>query len=307
MIPGKLRDLAQAELARRAATATPGATPPPPAPTPAATPNVPQYLLDMFGQCGLNDLAAWYVRRVVEGATEAQIAAEIYDQPAYQRRFPAMAALRARGRAISEAEYMAVERSYRDTMAAYGLRDSVYDKQETFTKLIESEVSVRELEERIGDAEMVVDSTDQNVKNALLVNYGISSNDLLTYALDPKGRGKDYVERLARSATLQGIAKTMGLGLSKGYAENLATDSVFDNSTEADFREALSSVSDLAATQKRLAAIDKQKFTDADAADAVIKRDSGKILASRARAQREQARFSGSAGTGTGALRRGSL
>lgn len=306
-------DLTQVDFSRyidaaRAAipqTATPTAAPPPAATT--VTPNVPDYLLEMFSRFGLNELAAWYVRRVVEGATDAQIAAEIYDQPAYQRRFPAMAALRQRGRAISEAEYMAVERSYADTLAAYGLRGSVYDRQDTFTRLIESEVSVRELEERVADAKMVVDATDSNVKNALLVNYGISSNDLLAYALDPKGRGKDYVERLARSATLQGIAKSMGLGLAKGYAENLAMDSAFDNSTEADYREALSSVSDLATTQKRLAAIDRQKFTDADAADAVIKRDSTKILASRARAQREQARFSGSAGVSSGSLRRGSL
>ena len=288
----------------RAGVTSPATSPAPLPAAPAGT--VPDYLLAMFQQYGLGDLAAWYVRRVTEGATDAQLAAEIYDQPAYQRRFPAMAALRQRGRAITEAEYMAVERSYRDSLAAYGLAGSVYDQQDTFTRLIESEVSVRELEERISDAKMVVDSTDPNVKNALLTNYGISSADLLTYALDPKGRGKDYVERLARSATLQGIAKSMSLSMSKAYTESLAMDSAFDNSTEADYRDAMSNVSDLATTQKRLAAIDRERFSDQDAADVVVKRDSKKILASRARAQREAARFGGTSGISSGTLGRAS-
>lgn len=266
---------------------------------------IPQYLVDMFAQYGLSDLGTWYLGRVQAGATEAQIAEELYDQPAYQARFPAMAALRTKGRAMTEAQYMAVEKSYRDSLAAYGLRASVYDNPTTFAGLMESEVSTRELEERLQDAKMVVDAADPNVRKVLLETYGIGGTDLLAYALDPKGQGKDHVEKLARSATLQGLARTMSLNMSQQYAENLAMDTAFDNRTEADYRDALSNVSELTTAQSRLASIEGQAFTAEDAADVVVKKDARKTLASRERAAREAARFSGSSGL-SGATLRGS-
>lgn len=272
-----------------------------------ATPVIPDYLSAMFNQYGLNDLAAWYIKSVQSGMTDAEIAEAIYDQPAYKKRFPAMAALRAKGHALSEAEYLSVEKSYRDSMAAYGLAGSIYDSQATFTRLMESEVSVRELEERLSDAKMVVDSTDPNIKNALATNYGMTYGDLMTYALDPKGMGKDHVDKLARSAVLQGIAKSFSLQMDKVYSEQLAKDSAFNNATEADYRAALSDVANVASTQKRLGGVEGTKVTDADIADAVIKKDANKLLASQRRAQREAARFGGSSGVSASTLRRGSL
>lgn len=278
-----------------------------PAPSTDATGVIPDYLLSMFNQYGLKELASWYIKSVQSGMTDAEIAEAIYDQPEYKKRFPAMAALRAKGHALSEAEYLSVEKSYRDSMAAYGLAGSVYDSQATFTRLMESEVSVRELEERLSDAKMVVDSTDPNIKNALASNYGMTYGDLMTYALDPKGMGKEHVDRLARSATLQGIAQSFSLQLNKVYSEQLAMDSAFNNATEADYRSALSDVAGVASTQGRLGGIEGTKVTDADVADAVIKKDAKKLLASQRRAQREQARFAGSSGVSAATLRRGSL
>ena len=214
-----------------------------------------------------------------------------------------MKALRARGRAMTEAEYLSTQKSYEDTLYAYGLRGSAYDNGDTFTRLIESEVSPRELEERINNAKMVVDSADPNVKRALTEYYGIGYGDLMTYALDPKGVGKDHVEKLARTATLHGIAQTMQLSLSQQYTEQLAMDKSFANSTEADFRSVVSDMADLSNSQRRLAAIDGGTFSDQDSGDIVVKKDNAKILASRQRAAREAARFSGSSGVSGTTLR----
>lgn len=309
-LTGGLVGAAQDAVAKAPTGGSTGGTAPTPSTggsTGTTTPVIPDYLIQMFAAYGLQSLATWYIARVRDGATDAEIANEIYDQPAYKQRFPAMAALRSKGHTISEAEYISVEKSYKDSLAAWGLAGTVYDTNGMYAQLMESEVSVRELEERLSDAKMVVDSTDPNVKQALLANYGISSSDLVVYALDPKGRGKDYVERLARSATLQGIAKSFSLDMNRVYAEQLAMDSAFKNSTEADYRDALSTVADVKSAQSRLAALEGDKFDAQDAADTVIKKDANKVLASRMRAQREQARFSGTSGLTSNSLRRGSI
>lgn len=271
------------------------------------TPVVPDYLNAMFAQFGLGGLAQWYLTERINGKTEAQLAYEVYDRPEYQALFPAMKALRARGRAMSENEYIAVQKSYESIMGAYGLKGSAFDNGSTYAKLMESEVSPRELEERVADAKMVISAADPNVKRALTDFYGINENDLMIYALDPKGVGKDHVDKLARSATLAGLASTMSISLDKAYTESLAMDSSFDNAKEADFREAVSQITDLNATQSRLAAIDQDAYSVQDAGDVVVKKDANKILASRRRAQREAARFSGTAGVGSSSLARGTL
>lgn len=288
-----------------APAADPGAEGPATGAGPAApTPVVPQYLQEMFNQYGLGGLAQWYLAGAVAGKTEAQLSEEVYDTPEYQAIFPAMKALRSKNRALREDQYMALQRSYEDVLYAYGLRGSVFDSKATFTKLMESEVSARELEERVADAKMVIDSADENVRKALVDYYGIGAQDLMIYALDPQGQGKDHVERMARSATLQGLARSTSLQLSRQYTETLAMDSAFDNSTEADMRNVLSDVTDVSRSQGRLAAIDQQAWSDEDAADVVVRRDAGKTLASRQRAAREQARFAGTSGTGSRSLAR---
>lgn len=282
----------------------------PPPPAPVAEPSladVPAWLQELFNRAGLGSLATWYLQRVREGATDAQIAVEIYDQQAYRDRFPAMAALRSKGQAISEAEYVSMEKSYAQALDAYGLRGSAFDRKDTYTRLIESGVDTQTLEERLHSAKMVADATDPNIRNALMANYGIGVADLTQYALDPAGIGKDHVERLARSATLQGLARTFSLSMDRAYSEKLAADTAFDNSTEADFRSSLATVSDLASSQRRLAQVEGGRFTDEDAADVVVKKDSTKTLASRQRAAREAARFSGRAGVTASTLRDTSL
>lgn len=273
----------------------------PPATTPAGT--IPAWLQQLFNQAGLGELAEWYLKRVREGATDDQILIEMYDQPQYKTRFPAMAALRKRGQTITEGEYIQMERSYAQALDAYGLRGSTFDQKSTYTRLIEADVDVQSLEERLNDARMVAQATDPNVRDALARNYGIGVNDLMQYALDPAGIGKDHVERIARSATLQGLARTFSLDLGKSYAEQLAMDTAFENSTEADYRSALATVADLSTSQRRLAQVEGTRFSDEDAADVVVLKNQSKTLASRQRAAREAARFSGTSGLSGSTLR----
>jgi hypothetical protein len=282
--------------AGRLAATTPPATPP-------AAVEIPAWLQDLFNKAGLGELAAWYVKRIREGATDAQIVVEMYDQPAYKARFPAMTKLRSQGQAITEGEYIAMEKSYAQALDAYGLRGSAFDQKTTYTRLIESGVDVQSLEERLNYAKNIADATDPNIRDALASTYGIGTTDLMQYALDPAGIGKDHVERIARSSTLMGLARTFSLNIGKSYAEQLAMDAAYDNSTEADFRSSLATVSDLATSQRRLAGVEGTRFTDEDAADVVVKKNQTKTLASRQRAAREAARFSGTSALSASTLR----
>lgn len=256
---------------------------------------------------GLVDLAAWVEQQIIAGKTEAEIAAAIYDQPAYKAAFPAMEELRKKGQTITEAEYRATEQTYRDTLAYYGLAGSTYDSPATITQLMKSMVSPRELESRLDNARAVSQATDPNVQRALVDYYGINANDLMIYALDPQGQGKDHVEKLARTAVLAGVAESARLGLSRTYAESLAMDSAFDNRTEADIRETVQSAAALSVNQSRLAQLEGETFTGEDALDIVAKKDQEKALASQKRANREKARFSGASGVTANALRGGGL
>jgi hypothetical protein len=87
--------------------------------------------------------------------SDAETRLEIRKLPAYNRRFGAIKRRIDRGlTAISEAEYLALEDQYANTMRRFGLPESYYTKQTnrtnpTFESLIEFDVSPVELEDRL--------------------------------------------------------------------------------------------------------------------------------------------------------------
>jgi len=70
--------------------------------------------------------------------------------------------------------------------------------------------------------------------------------------------------------------------------------------------KAFGQASQLAATQSRLAYLEKDTYSDREALAATIEGKQPAILASEKRAQREQARFGGSSGLSAASLRTGS-
>ncbi len=59
-----------------------------------------------LGMYGLSSLAEWAWSRYLETGSTDLVFLELRQQSAYKARFPAMAALAARGQAISEASYV---------------------------------------------------------------------------------------------------------------------------------------------------------------------------------------------------------
>ena len=127
----------------------------------------------------LNDL-------MVKGASELEIVQEIRGSTQYATRFPGMAARAEAGMpAISEREYIDLERNYRNLMRTSGIDDRFYKDPERFGELIAGDVSAAELQTRIGLAEEAVDGADPVVREQLERFYGIDRTKLVEYYLDP--------------------------------------------------------------------------------------------------------------------------
>jgi hypothetical protein len=168
---------------------------------------------------GLGALGGWAWEQYLNGVPTSKIMLDLRARPEYKARFAGIAALSAKGRAISEQEYISQEQSYASAMRAYGLPASFYDGPEDFGKLIAGEVSAKELDDRLSMAQQVI-STDprgQQLRSELGRLYGLSNADGLTLK-------KQYVA--AQSAA---TSQRVGFGsLTQAQAEMVGQSGVSD-------------------------------------------------------------------------------
>jgi hypothetical protein len=262
----------------------------------------------MWSQYGLGSLGQWVIAMAVEGKNAEQIAIEIRKRDEYKARFPAMEALRLKaaqggGVPINEGDYLALERSYRQVFQAAGLPPTMWDTPDDYARLITADISAIEVQRRIAAAREAVDSTDANVRNQLAALYGITTTDLVAYALDPE-KNSDYIQRVATTSRIAGYSQTAGLGgMSRQAWEGYAQDLINQQVGDSQLREIIGDANARAEIQGRLAGIEGEQFTSGDALDIAVRKDSNKTLASQKRVEREKARFSGSQGLTTGSLR----
>ena len=165
------------------------------------------------------------------------------DTPEFQRRFKANIARREAGMAeLDFATYVGLENSYRETMQAFGLPPGFYDDQEDFEKLIEGDVSIAELTNRIRDGFVKVRDADPEVKRQMQELYGVSDTDLAAYFIDPKrARPLMMAQDYRRQATAAQIAargaEQGGLQLTKEEAESLAARGITPEEAQAQFAQ----------------------------------------------------------------------
>ena len=186
---------------------------------------------DMFGDDSkavsalttqLNDL-------MVKGASELEIVQEIRGSDQYATRFPGMAARAKAGMpAISEREYIDLERNYRNLMRTSGIDDRFYKDPERFGELIAGDVSAAELQTRIGLAEEAVDGADPVVREQLERFYGIDRTKLVEYYLDPVEEMNLFEEerRLQAAGLSAASLSATGQAFDKKTAEALERENV---------------------------------------------------------------------------------
>ena len=185
-------------------------------------------LYSQFAEYGLQALVEPLKNLILEDVSPSEFAIRLRQTEPYKKRFAANAARIGKGlRALSEGEYLNLEDDYQNIMRNYGLPATYYAKgdlgrQEGFEKLISSDVSPVELEERIMTAQNRVINAPPEVKQALQRFYpDINNSDILAYTLDPE-KGLADIKRKVTAAEIGGAAFGAGLTSDVKRAEELA-------------------------------------------------------------------------------------
>lgn len=160
---------------------------------------------------------------VNEGYTDPTvISARLRGTETYKKRFAANEARTAKGLAVlSPAEYLGLEREYRQVMSAAGINSSYFDSVDDYRKLIENDISVNELGARVGLAQQVVQTTDDRLRNTLRDFYNIGEGDLVAYYLDPS-RAKSVLQRQTNISTVGAALRGAGFEADLARAQGLA-------------------------------------------------------------------------------------
>ena len=194
------------------------------------------------------------------------------EQEAYKKRFAANERRKSLGfKELSPSTYIALEKSYRDTLAANGLPQGFYDSPDDFEKLIGGDVSVAELNNRLKDAYTVVRDASPEVKNKMAEMYGVTDGDLLAYVIDPdRARplmAPDY-KRQAQAALIAESAQRLSrINLGTAEAEQFVRQGV----TQAEAETAFTTVGQMG--ELRRGGLGEQQITDVQFAKAALGTD----------------------------------
>jgi hypothetical protein len=224
-----------------------------------------------------------------------------------------MAELRQRGQAVSEAEYIQLESSYRNVMQNYGIKDTFYNSYDDFARLIGAGLSPKEVEERVVAAKQAMNPL---VAAELRQYYNVTDGDLTAYMLgltDGKGlllesaRTQEQIRTGARAAQIGAAAERAGFAMDQAFAEGLGGTSLgktidpFQMGTLANLEGTFDQARRVADRETTLAGIDNEAFDQRDTLASAFG-DRQTQLASEKRAKRERSRFAGSSGASSGSF-----
>ena len=275
----------------------------------AARQNAFDILYSQFSQYGLEALVEPLKGLILDNVSPAEFAVRLRQTEPYKKRFAANAQRINKGlKALSEAEYLALEDGYQSIMRNYGLPATYYTKgdmgrQEGFEKFIAGDVSPAELEERIMTAQNRVINAPPQVTQALKQFYpDINNSDILAYTLDPE-KGLADIRRKVTAAEIGGAAMGAGLATDVTRAEELAKFGV----TAERAREGYQAAVPIIERGRQLSSFyGESPYTQATAEEELF----GLTYAPEATAKRkrltalEQASFAGQSGMTGGALSR---
>lgn len=180
------------------------------------------FLTGYLSQYGLGSLGDWAWQKYLNGEPVEQIMLEMRQTPEYKARFGAMDALAQKGHAISESEYIDLERSYTSLFRQAGLSEGFYDSPDDFAQLIAGEVSPSELGRRLDAYSRLVYEADPSAKAFLKEYYGVDDSGILAYTIDPT-KALPILEKQFLAAQESAAAVRSGFGgLTKAEAEELA-------------------------------------------------------------------------------------
>ena len=265
--------------------------------------------LNLLKQYGIDSLAPDVQSLLQEKVGINEFSVRLKETEPYKKRFAANASRVASGlRALSEAEYIALEDTYAKVFRNYGLPPSYYTKgtdgiSKNFETLIAGDVDSTEIVERINLAQKRINDAPPEVKKALKEFYpDIKDADILAYTLDPT-KGMEDIKRKVLAAEIGGAAMGQGLKTTASRAEELARFGI----TGEGARKGYETIAEVAPRGSQLAAIYGESPYGQTEAEQEVFGLTGSAAAGQRRkklSELERSAFSGQAGTTAGALSR---
>jgi hypothetical protein len=256
-------------------------------------------MADRFNKYGLSGLANKIKELAMQGATEATITLQLQDTPEYQQRFAANADRIKKGlAALTPAEYVNVEDSYRQVLRAYGLKQ--FDNDAYVKQFISNDMSPTELSNRVVTAVQRVQNADPAILSQLKQYYGIGAPDMVAYVLDPEQQFQK-IERQIAASEIGVAAGRQGLTAGVSVAEQLAAQGV----TEAQAQKGYATIADILPTAEKLSDIygtTLEGYRQAEGEQEVFNSLASAQRKRQKLSAREIAAFSGSSGTNKASL-----
>lgn len=258
--------------------------------------NAYQILTELLNQWGLSSLSPEVLRLLQEGYSQQQIGFLLQDTEAYRTRFYGNELRRQKGLAVlSPAEYLQVERSYRQVMSNAGLPEGFWDQSSDFQEWIGGDISPVEVQRRVDEAADAAFRLDQATKDYAFEEFGLLPDDLVVLLLDAT-RGRDELNRVYRGTRIGGAAAGAGLRLTQQQAQRFGT------MAGDRYLEQLDTFANLAATGEKLSGMFGQDYRAEQAAEEVF----GASVEAERRRRRlfalEEGEFVPGGGAGRGAL-----
>lgn len=194
--------------------------------------NATEVMKALMTQYGLMSLYSKVVGYIQDGYDPEAISVLIRTTPEYKTRFPAMDALAAKGRSISEADYINYESAASTLERRYGLPEGML--MSNVTKLLSSEVSSSELNDRVILASAASIQAPQEIKDMFKNYYNIDAGGLTAYFLDPDV-ATPLLEKQNASAIIGAEAAKQGIGIDVNSAENLQNIGISQNQAREGF------------------------------------------------------------------------
>jgi hypothetical protein len=271
-------------------------------------------VLELFRNAGMDDTFVNQLAGVIDQVyqdnivpTQEQVLSTIYNSDVYKKRFSGNELIRKRmadgqglpgDRILNPAEYLDLERQYRDIFSEAGLPAGFWDTPDDFSNLIGSGISAAEVNARVGIAADALNYADSNTLGALQTYYGLSRGDMVAYLLDPTKAMNVLQSKTNTTANLQfmytssqvgGAASRQGLAATQQFSEEIT------KAGKADVAEqAFAAASEAQGGYERLANIYGQTAGQEDLARAALQLEGGVTAKQKIKtlAQKERAAFS---------------
>ena len=276
-----------------------------------------------FESYGLGSLAETLTRMFKDGLTPNQALVKMkYDKSidpytnkpynaAYTLRFAGNQKRLAKGlNALSEAEYIANEDSYAETLRSYGLGNMLsMDRtvnEAKFSDYIGNDMSPVEFKDRVSTASDRVINADKGIKDTFKTFYpNLTDNDLVAYFLNPTETIGKLKEK-ATAAEIGGAFIGQGLTTSRMSAEGFAAYGI-DRAAALQGAESIAGVLPEATKLGNVYGETGIQYTQQTGEEEFLKSNDAAKRKRNILASKERASYSGSSGNAAGAYSTGYL